>query len=226
VKTIRIVIADDHELYRRGMEAVIGVEPDLEIVGEAATAADVVDEVVRHEPDVVLLEVRLGGQSGIDACTAIKMSAPRTKVLVLTASDDEADLFKALMVGASGYLVKSLPVDQVVEAIRLAHAGEVIVPPPMARHLVEEFSRLVRRSSRDVPSEREPERERRLTDREREVLSRVAQGKPNREIATELFVSENTVKNHVRNIMGKLQASSRTEAAMHAVRENLITLDG
>ncbi|KGN42814.1 response regulator [Knoellia aerolata] len=211
-------MADDHELYRRGLEAMIGTEPDLEIVAEASTAADAVRAVLTHEPDVVLLEVRLGGQSGIDASTAIKMQAPSTRVLILTASEDATDLFKALLVGASGYLLKSLPAEQIVESVRLAHGGEVMVPPPMARHLVAEYSRLAGRSPSDV----EQERTRALTERELEVLTLISHGKPNREIALNLAVSENTIKNHVRNIMGKLQVTSRTEAAMHAVRQNLI----
>ena len=216
--TIRIVVADDHELYRRGMEAVIGSSGDLEIVAEASTAADAVEAVRVHQPDVVLLEVRMAGQSGIDACTAVKMQSPRTRVLILTGSEDESDLFRALLVGASGYLLKSLPVEQIVDAVRLAHAGEAIVPPPMARHLVAEFARLTSRSTEDGPAERSRE----LTDRELEVLTWIARGKSNREIGEIATVSENTVKNHVRSIMSKLQVASRTEAAMHAVRENLI----
>lgn len=217
-EAIRVVVADDHELYRRGIEALVDSEDGLEIVAEASTASDAVGAVLAHKPDVVLLEVRLGGQSGIDACTAIKMGAPQTKVVILTASEDEADLFKALMVGASGYLLKSLPAEQIVDAVRLAHTGEVMVPPPMARHLVAEFARLASRTSDDLVQEKT----RTLSEREIEVLTLITRGKPNREIAATLLVSENTVKNHVRNIMGKLRVTSRTEAAMHAVRENLV----
>ena len=217
-EVIRIVIADDHELYRRGMEAVIGSEDDVEIVGEASSGAEAVESVRVHQPDVVLLEVRMAGQSGIDACSAIKMQSPRTRVLILTGSDDPGDLFKALMVGAAGYLLKSLPVEQIVDAVRLVHAGEVMVPPPMARHLVEEFARLASRADTEVVHERT----RALTERELEVLTWVARGKSNREIAEVATLSENTVKNHVRSIMSKLHVSSRTEAAMHAVRQNLI----
>ena len=200
------------------MEAVIRSEDGLEIVAEASSAVDAVEAARVHEADVVLLEVRMAGQSGIDACTAIRRQSPDTRVLILTASADETDLFKALMVGASGSLLKSLPVEQIVDAVRLAHAGEVIVPPPMARHLVAEFARLATRLTDDGP----PERTRSLTERELEVLTWIARGKSNREIAQLATVSENTVKNHVRSIMSKLHVTSRTEAAMHAVRENLI----
>ena len=217
---VRIVIADDHELYRRGMEAVISLEEDLDIVGEASSATEAIAAVRRHGPDVVLLEVRMGHQSGIDACSAIKLQSPHTRVLFLTGSDDPGDLFKALMVGATGYLLKSLPVEQIVDAVHLAHAGEVMVPPPMARHLVAEFARLASRLDLDASDERRRD----LTAREVEVLTWVARGRSNREIAEIATLSENTVKNHVRSIMSKLHVSSRTEAAMHAVRENLITV--
>ena len=110
---IRIVIADDHDLYRRGMQAVIGLEPDLEIVAEAASGVEAVEKVFEYEPDVVLLDVRMPGNSGIEACTAIKEKAPRTKILILTASDDESDLFSAIKAGASGYLLKDLPTEQI-----------------------------------------------------------------------------------------------------------------
>lgn len=216
--TIRVAIADDHELFRRGMEALIDCEDDLELVAEAGSASDAVAAVLAHRPDVALLDLHLGGQSGIDACTAIKMSSPQTKVLFLTASEEPADLFKALMVGACGYLLKSLPAAQIIDAVRLAHAGEVMVPPPMARHLVAEFARLSSQTT-DVAV---AHRARTLTDREIEVLTWITRGRSNREIGECMSVSENTIKNHVRNIMGKLQVTSRTEAAMHAVRENLI----
>lgn len=192
-------------------------EDDVELVAEASSAAAVVAVVLAHRPDVVLLEMSIGGQSGIDACTAIKMSSPQTKVIFLTASERSEDLVKALMVGACGYLHKSLPAEQIVDAVRLAHRGEVVIPPPMARHLVAEYSRLASRATDAVA-----QRARTLSEREIEVLTWITQGKANREIAVSMAVSENTVKNHVRNIMVKLQVSSRTEAALHAVRENLV----
>lgn len=216
---IRIVIADDHDLYRRGMQAVIGLEPDLEIVAEAGSGAEAVEKVFEYEPDVVLLDVRMPGNSGIEACTAIKEKAPRTKILILTASDEESDLFAAIKAGASGYLLKDLPTEQIAEAVRLVHSGQSMIPPHMASQLIAEFSRLSNEPAKDAaPGPR-------LTDRELEVLALVARGKANKEIATMLFISENTVKNHVRNILEKLQLHSRVEAALYAMRRNLIEPD-
>ncbi|MFW5470923.1 response regulator [Knoellia sp. CPCC 206435] len=216
---IRIVIADDHDLYRRGMQAVIGLEPDLEIVAEAGSGAEAVEKVFEHEPDVVLLDVRMPGNSGIEACTAIKEKAPRTKILILTASDEESDLFSAIKAGASGYLLKDLPTEEIAEAVRLVHSGQSMIPPHMASQLIAEFSRLSNEPAKDsAPGPR-------LTDRELEVLALVARGKANKEIATMLFISENTVKNHVRNILEKLQLHSRVEAALYAMRRNLIEPD-
>ncbi|KGN32337.1 chemotaxis protein CheY [Knoellia sinensis KCTC 19936] len=216
---IRIVIADDHDLYRRGMQAVIGLEPDLEIVAEAGSGAEAVEKVFEFDPDVVLLDVRMPGNSGIEACTAIKEKAPRTKILILTASDDESDLFSAIKAGASGYLLKDLPTEQIADSVRLVHSGQSMIPPHMASQLIAEFSRL----SNEPPKEAQSGP--RLTDRELEVLALVARGKANKEIASQLFISENTVKNHVRNILEKLQLHSRVEAALYALRRNLIEPD-
>lgn len=216
---IRIVIADDHDLYRRGMQAVIGLEPDLEIVAEAGSGGEAVEKVFEFEPDVVLLDVRMPGNSGIEACTAIKEKAPRTKILILTASDDEADLFSAIKAGASGYLLKDLPTEEIADSVRLVHSGQSVIPPHMAGQLIAEFSRLSNEPPKDAQVGP------RLTDRELEVLSLVAKGKANKEIATLLFISENTVKNHVRNILEKLQLHSRVEAALYALRRNLIEPD-
>lgn len=208
---IRIVIADDHDLYRRGMQAVIGLEPDLEIVAEAASAGEAVEKCFEFDPDVVLLDVRMPGTSGIEACTAIKVKAPRIKIVILTAYDDEADLFAAIKAGASGYLLKDLPAEQIAASVRMAHSGQSMIPPRMASQLIAEFSRLSNEPTKDeAPGPR-------LTDREIGVLALVARGKANKEIATQLSISENTVKNHVRNILGKLQVHSRVEAALYAV---------
>jgi two-component system NarL family response regulator len=216
---IRIVIADDHDLYRRGMQAVIGLEPDLEIVAEAASGVEAVEKVFEFEPDVVLLDVRMPGNGGIEACTAIKEKAPGTRILILTASNEESDLFAAIKAGASGYLLKDSPTEEIAEAVRLVHSGQSMIPPHMASLLIAEFSRLSNEPAKDAaPGPR-------LTDRELEVLALVARGKANKEIATMLFISENTVKNHVRNILEKLQLHSRVEAALYAMRRNLIEPD-
>ncbi|MFC7485397.1 response regulator [Knoellia sp. CPCC 206453] len=212
---IRIVIADGHDLYRRGMQAVIGLEPDLEIIAEAASGDEVVEKCFEFDPDVVLLDVRLPGNRGVEACAAIKAKAPRTKILILTASDDEADLFAAISAGASGYLLKDLTTEQLAESVRLVHGGQSMIPPHMASPFLTEFARL----SMAPPMEASGPP---LSDRELEVLSLLGRSRTNREIAAELFISQNTVKNHVRNILKKLQLHSRVEAALYAARQGLV----
>lgn len=213
---IRIVIADDHDLYLRGMRDTIRREPDLEIVAEVASCGESVEKCVEFGPEIVLLGHRTPGNSGIEACAAIAQASPRTRILILTASEDEADLFAAFQAGAAGYLLKDTPAEQIVESIRLAHIGQSMIPPRMAGQLIAEFLRLTTERPKDevVGS--------RLTDRELEVLELVARGQPNREIATLLLISENTVKSHVRAMTTKLKVNSRMEAALLALRLGLV----
>lgn len=212
---MRVLVVDDHDVYRRGMQVVLGLEDDIEIVAEARNGAEAVDAAGELRPDVVLMDVRMPVLDGISACAQIKESLPSVKVLMLTVSDDEADLFDALRAGANGYLLKDQPAEEVAAALRAVHDGQSMIPQSMAAQLIAEFGRL----SRHVENEaRGP----RLTDRELEVLRLVARGGANKEIAKELFISENTVKNHVRNILEKLQLHSRVEAAMYAMRWNLL----
>lgn len=212
---IRILIVDDHDLYRRGMQAVLGLEPDLNIVAEAESALEAISKVRELQPDLVLLDLRMRGLSGIQACRAIKEESFGTKVVLLTASDDEADLFSAIKAGASGYVLKDEPAERISEVIRLVHSGQSVIPPRLASLLVSEFGRLG-----TVPAQETPVGIR-LTPREREVLVLLARGCSNRQIAKQLFVSENTVKNHMRNSMEKLQVRTRVEAAMYALQQGL-----
>ncbi|HYN28377.1 MAG TPA: response regulator transcription factor [Dermatophilaceae bacterium] len=220
---IRIVVADDHDLYRRGMGVVIGMEDDLDIVGEARDGREAVRVAVEKAPDVVLMDVRMPRSDGIGACREIKRRVPSAKVLMLTMSDEESDLFEAIKAGASGYLLKDAPAEEVAEAIRCVHAGQSIIPPSMAAQLIAEFSRLSSDNDTDTgPDAAGAAAAPRLTDRELEVLRLVARGQANKEIARQLFISENTVKNHVRNILEKLQLHSRVEAALYAMKRNLL----
>ncbi len=216
---IRVVIADDHDLYRRGMGVVVELDGTARIIGEAANGDEAVEVVSRLKPDIVLMDVRMPGMGGIDACRRIHCAAPDTRIVMLTMSDDEADLFDAIKAGASGYLLKDLPGEEVAAAIRAVHDGQAIIPPGMAATLLNEFSRL----SQEAGGTASPDT--RLTDREVEVLRLVARGLANREIAEQLVISENTVKNHVRNILEKLHLHSRVEAAVYAHRQNLIATD-
>ena len=170
-------------------------------------------------PDVVLMDIRMPKTSGIEACRATKEVAPSAKIVMLTISDEEEDLFEAIRAGASGYLLKDIPLDEVAEAVRAVHGGQSLINPSMAGKLLTEFATLANRDSEDRAQHVAAPK---LTDREMEVLKLVARGMNNRDIAKELFISENTVKNHVRNILEKLQIHSRMEAVMIAVRQKLI----
>jgi DNA-binding NarL/FixJ family response regulator len=216
---IRVLIVDDHALFRRGLEMVLEQEPDIEVVGEASDGAEALTKAVDTTPDIVLLDVRMPKRGGIDACTAIKDAVPSTKIIMLTISDEEADLYDAIKAGAMGYLLKEISIEEVASAIRAVHGGQSLISPSMASKLLTEFASMIKRGDerQQVPAPR-------LTDREMEVLRLVAKGMNNRDIAKELFISENTVKNHIRNILEKLQLHSRMEAVVYAVREKLLEI--
>ena len=208
---------DDQELFRRGLTMLLGVEDDIEVVGEAGDGVAATELAATAVPDIILMDVRMPKRSGIEACVAIKEVAPTARIIMLTVSDEEADLYDAVKNGASGYLLKDSSIDEVAQAIRVVADGQSLISPSMAIKLLDEFKQMSRSDRQQVPSPR-------LTDRELEVLKLVAQGLNNREIAKRLFISENTVKNHVRNILEKLQLHSRMEAVMYAVKEKLLDL--
>ncbi|HSV39473.1 MAG TPA: response regulator transcription factor [Nocardioidaceae bacterium] len=214
---IRVVVVDDQELFRRGLTMLLNVEDDIEVVGEASDGVAAADLAASTVPDIVLMDVRMPKQSGIEACQSIKDVAPNARIIMLTVSDEEADLYDAVKNGASGYLLKDSSIDEVAQAVRLVADGQSLISPSMAIKLLDEFKQMSRADRQAVPTPR-------LTDRELEVLRYVAQGLNNREIAKQLFISENTVKNHVRNILEKLQLHSRMEAVMYAVREKLLDI--
>jgi DNA-binding NarL/FixJ family response regulator len=214
---IRVAVVDDQELFRRGLTMLLGVEDDIEVVGEAGDGVAATELAASAVPDVILMDVRMPKRSGIEACVAIKDIAPTARIIMLTVSDEEADLYDAVKNGASGYLLKDSSIDEVAQAIRVVADGQSLISPSMAIKLLDEFKQMSRTDRQQVPSPR-------LTDRELEVLKLVAQGLNNREIAKRLFISENTVKNHVRNILEKLQLHSRMEAVMYAVREKLLDI--
>jgi DNA-binding NarL/FixJ family response regulator len=210
---IRVLIADDHALFRRGLEMVLEEEDGIELVGQASDGAEAVQMAIETVPDVVLMDIRMPKTTGIEAARRMKEVAPSAKIVMLTISDEEEDLFEAIRAGASGYLLKDIPLDEVADAVRSVHDGQ---------SLLTEFATLARRDAEEEPTKHAPAPK--LTEREMEVLRLVARGMNNRDIAKELFISENTVKNHVRNILEKLQIHSRMEAVMIAVREKLIEI--
>jgi DNA-binding NarL/FixJ family response regulator len=216
---IRVLVVDDHALFRRGLDMVLAHESDIDVVGEASDGAEAVDKAAALLPDIVLMDVQMPKRGGIDACTAIKDVVPSAKIVMLTVSEDEADLYEAIKAGASGYLLKEISIEEVATGLRAVAGGQSLISPSMAAKLLNEFSTMMKRSNdrQQVPAPR-------LTDRELEVLKLVARGLNNRTIATQLFISENTVKNHVRNILDKLQLHSRMEAVVYAVREKLLEI--
>jgi two-component system NarL family response regulator len=214
---VRVLVVDDQELFRRGLIMLLSGDSDIEVVGEAADGITATDLAVTTAPDVILLDVRMPRRTGVEACRAIKEAVPSAKIIMLTVSDEEADLYESVKNGASGYLLKDSSIEEVAQAVRVVNEGQSLISPSMAVKLIDEFKQMSK-----------PEREQgpalKLTERELEVLRLVAKGLNNREVAKELFISENTVKNHVRNILEKLQLHSRMEAVMYAMREKLLDL--
>lgn len=219
-EAIRVLICDDHALFRRGLMMVLEEEDGVEVIAEAADGAEAIELATRHAPDVVLMDVRMPDISGIEATRTIREEMPATRIIMLTVSDDEDDLFEAIKAGATGYLLKEISIDEVADAIRAVVTGRSLLSPQMAAKLITEFSALAQRAEGVPPGATGP----RLTARELEVLRHVADGGSNREIAAQLGISENTVKNHVRNILEKLHLHSRMEAVMYAVREKLLDI--
>jgi DNA-binding NarL/FixJ family response regulator len=215
---IRVIVVDDQELFRRGLIMLLSVEDGIDVVGEASDGVAATELAATAVPDVVLMDVRMPKRSGIEACITIKDAAPSAKILMLTVSEEEADLYEAVKNGASGYLLKDASIDEVAQAVALVADGQSLISPSMATKLLDEFKQM------SVIGRRQDVAAPRLTDRELEVLRLVARGLNNRDIAKDLFISENTVKNHVRNILEKLQLHSRMEAVMYAVREKLLDI--
>jgi DNA-binding NarL/FixJ family response regulator len=216
---IRVLVADDHALFRKALVGVFADETDIELVGEANDGEEAIAMTADLQPDVVLMDVRMPKVLGIDACRQIKTDNPATKVVMLTVSDDETDLFEAIKAGASGYLLKEVDPTEIAAAIRQIQDGHSLLSPAVASKLVSEFAAISKRS--DERASRPT-----LTDRELEVLRLAADGLTNRQIGRRLQISENTVKNHIRNILEKLHLHSRMEAVLYAVREELIDLNG
>ena len=218
-ETIRVLVADDHELFRRGLRQVLEDEDDIKVVAEAGDGEEAVELSREHMPDVVVMDVRMPIRSGIEATRAVKQDLPHCKILMLTISDEEDDLYQAIKSGANGYLLKEISIDEIGNAVRSVHGGQSLISPSMASKLLTEFASMIKKTDdrQQVPTPR-------LTDREMEVLKLVAKGMNNRDIAKQLFISENTVKNHIRNILEKLQLHSRMEAVVYAVREKLLEI--
>jgi NarL family two-component system response regulator LiaR len=213
---IRILIADDHAIVREGLRALIDTEPGMELVGEAADGVEAVLKARSRQPDVILLDLVMPRKGGIEAIAEIKRENPEARILVLTSFAEDEKVFPAIQAGALGYLLKDSSPQELLKAIREVDRGESSLHPTIARKLIRELNR---------PPENLPPTEQPLTEREVEVLSLVARGLSNQEIADRLVVSERTVRTHVSNILGKLHLANRTQAALYAVREGLASPD-
>ena len=207
---IEVLVVDDDAGFRRVLCSLLSGDPDISVVGEASDGEEAVARCLELVPNVVLLDIRMPGTGGIEAARAIMNELPTARVLMLTGSDEEDDLYKALKAGASGYLLKETALEDLPASVRTAAGGQSVLSPAMAAKLVAEFDRTAR----------DPEP--RLSERETEILGLVAEGCANREIAERLFLSPHTVKRHIANILAKLHQRTRLEAAMFALRRNLL----
>jgi len=203
---IRVFSVDDHPLLREGIAAIINNQPDMQMVAQAATGNEAIQLFRQHQPDVTLMDLRLPDMSGIDVLIAVRSEFPEARVIMLTTFEGDVDIRRSLEAGARGYMLKNLPPKDLVEVIRQVHAGKKRIPAEVAAHLTEFFG------------------DDALTDREIDVLRQVAGGNRNREIGELLFISEETVKVHIKHIMEKLGASDRTQAVAIAVRRGIIQL--
>ena len=213
---IRVLLVDDHALFREGLGMIISSQPDLQVVGEASDGLEAVVKAVELKPDLVLMDIQMPGMDGIEATRRIKKELPTATIVMLTVRDDEEKLFEAIKMGAQGYLLKQMQSRELIDMARRALAGEVAIPPRLAGQMLEEFRRLSQYEPYDGGETTA------LSSRELEVLNQVSQGKMDKEIANNLSLSVHTVKSHLRNILSKLQVSSRKEAVRLARGKGLL----
>jgi DNA-binding NarL/FixJ family response regulator len=215
---IRVLIADDQQLVREGLRVLLDLIPDICVVGEAVDGVEAVERARKLEPDVILMDVQMPRLDGVAATHKIRETSPSVQVIILTTFDDDEYVFEGLRGGAAGYLLKDVPSEQLAEAIRAAARGEVFIHPSVTRKVVVELTRLTERERvrREQPLT-EP-----LSPREMKVLALLAEGLSNREIADRLYIAHGTVKNHVSNILSKLNARDRTQAVLQAQELGLL----
>ncbi len=211
---LRILLVDDHDLFRKGIARLIDSQPDFQVIGEARNGREALTAALRLVPEVILMDIEMPHWNGTEATRRIKSEMPDVQIVMLTVSDDDQNLFAAVRAGASGYLLKSVKPDELFRRLRGLVRGEAAISPLLAAKILSEFARL----DQSVPV---PQTVEGLSPRETEVLGLVAKGFTNREIGDALHIAENTVKNHLRNILDKLHLSNRAQAAAFAVRHGL-----
>lgn len=209
----RILIVDDHEVVRLGLKSLLDQHPYFEVVAEAGNAKEAIEKVDKYSPDVVLMDIRLPGASGIEACEEITTKYPETRVIMLTSYAEDEMLFSAIRSGASGYVLKQIGAEDLIKAIEAVGRGEGLLDPAVTQRVFQEVRRAVREEEASAFAN--------LSQQEKHVLMQVSEGKTNREIAKNLFLGEGTVRNYVSSILSKLSVSNRAEAAAYAVEHSL-----
>jgi DNA-binding NarL/FixJ family response regulator len=217
---IRILVVDDHALLRQGLVKVLAEERDLQVVGEAADGREAIAKAAELMPDVILMDISMPEVGGLEATRRIKQEMPYARIIILTIADDDQSLFEAVKSGAQGYLLKNVDPPQLVNTVRRVAAGETAISRTMASKLIGEFATQPARTVAASPTSMA------LTPREKEVLEQVAEGKSNRDIAAALSIAENTVKNHLKNILEKLHLENRVQAAAFALRQGFFDKTG
>ncbi|HEX6303948.1 MAG TPA: response regulator transcription factor [Anaerolineales bacterium] len=217
MKKIRVLLADDHDLFREGLAGIIALQPDMEVVGDASDGLEAIIKANELEPDLILMDIQMPGTDGLEATGKIMKELPETTIVVLTVRDEEEKLFEAIKNGARGYLLKNIRSKEMLKMLRGAMEGEAAISPSLAGRMLEEFRRLSKLAPVDLDEEMVS-----LTQREQEVLSLAATGASDKEISEQLYISVHTVKSHMRNILSKLQVNSRREAARLAKHKGLL----
>ena len=217
MEPVRVLLADDHTLFRKGIRTLLEQMPDVEVIGEAASGHEVVTQARELVPDVILMDIRMPEITGIEATRDILQENPHIGVILVTMFDDPESVFSGMRAGARGYVLKEAEPEELQRAIQAANLGEVILCPIIAQKVLQHFGKEPRRSRPEVPYEE-------LTQRELDVLQLAAEGLSNKEIAARRVISEKTVKNHIANIFSKLQVNDRTKAVLYALRKGLVTM--
>ncbi|KYP81370.1 response regulator [Ferroacidibacillus organovorans] len=208
--TIRVLIVDDHELFRQGVSAMISRHPAIEVVGEASNGQEAVSQFTELTPDVVIMDINMPIMTGLEATRLMREKNSEARILILTVSDAEQALFEAVKAGASGYILKNASPQTVIDSVQRVFSGEPVIPGNLAVKIIHELSASTAKKAQEIDP---------LTEREIDVLRHLSTGSSNRDIASALYISENTVRNHVRNILEKLHLSNRVQAATYALRE-------